>query len=712
MQDSPPPPLRSRLVTIGIWLLILAPILGCGWLVKHYSYDQRFLDDWVWADDLVKWKEGDYQGLYHNLVSVHLEHRPIVARTLAFLVTLWSHGDVTAQNLLSFIWLLVAFSGLLWLWLKPGQLSLRGGWLALFLAAVAFFTPMQWQNLLWPICHETPMPIMFLVMALCLSFLPWRWWVRSLWGAIIAILGMLSFASGFLLWGLPLPVLLFNGRFTGIRQRVNFVVIWGAIFAVTMLLYLQVKIQTEAQLPHDAEKAAQVKVLAHLPAGLVLTYDLHNEVPGPYAYHHEKENTMNREFAAFLENPGLDAEFVATFSGAILVRGWSADIKLASERVGFTLIACLLLAGVYLLWYVKDETLRNRLLPAICFGAYTPLTALMVAVGRIYAGGTGSALNGRYTVHQTVLLVALIWAWQVIVRHRQELREKSGLAPLVNVPAFNVAVAGMVAGVLAVGWVHGQAMMYEWQAGRVRAAAAQYLSGVFSKNNHFVGSVAGNFTIAHDYAASLNKYGLLRNGLASSTDLFEAFKPADEPLIHKDKKEIKRLGEFERLYKAKDIVYAAKPFHFGLARFHYDVRIPSVQPDPDPTWQVQGYAYLPGSQRPADAIILAYKVPGGRWTMFGLTQAYGTPRYLARSMGKDLYSMIPSRDTWPDRLCCAWDPDVHFEAEPPPNATISAWAVDMERHRVYRVLRPVKALSDPPNGLPIQDFADDIAHDD
>ena len=74
--------------------------------------------------------------------------------------------------------------------------------------------------------------------------------------------------------------------------------------------------------------------------------------------------------------------------------------------------------------------------------------------------------------------------------------------------------------------------------------------------------------------------------------------------------------------------------------------------------------------------------------------------------------MIPSRDTWPDRLCCSWDPDIHFQAEPPPGAMISAWAVDMERHRVYRVLRQAKAAIDPPEGLPIEAFAEDILHDD
>src|SRR5580704_8520071 len=108
--SAPSPNRRSRLVTFGLWLLVLAPLLMGMRLVYLYSVDQRFLDDWVWASDLVKWKQGHYGELFHDLCSVHLEHRPIVPRTLALIVTLLMQGNVQGQNVLSFLWVTIAFA--------------------------------------------------------------------------------------------------------------------------------------------------------------------------------------------------------------------------------------------------------------------------------------------------------------------------------------------------------------------------------------------------------------------------------------------------------------------------------------------------------------------------------------------------------------------------------------------------------------------------
>ena len=735
---SQPVSLGSRLLPLVLWLIVLVPVIGCGLLMKSYVLDQRFLDDFVWAQDLIKYKEGKYAELFHDIFSVHLEHRPAVARGLALVVTLLAKGDVTSQNLLCYLWLVFAFVAFCWLWVRVGGLKIRETWPALFLTAAALFTPMQWQNLLWPICHETPMPILFLLLSLCIAFTGWKWWVRCLLAAFSAILGMLSFASGFLLWVLPLPVLLWNGKFIPGRLRFRFLVLWGLVFFVSMLVYL--KVQFRAPESHEAysaltkeervkvdqerkERDKKEKLLVNLPQGWKLIYDLHNEVPPAYAYHHEDENTMNNEFLHFLENPVLDAQFVAVFSGAILVRGWSADIKDVSMRVGWVLLACWLASGVYLLIFRKDKELRRRLLPAFCFASYTPLTALMVAVGRIYAGGTGSALNGRYTVHQTVLLVGLVWAGVAIGRHWHARRNRFAVtAPVRFRIPVSTALGGVLAGVLAVGWVHGQAMMWEWQAGRYRAAAAQYVSQIFDKRNHFVGFVAGNFQIARETADALAKYDLLGNGVARDKRLFASFKVADSGTLDQDH------AEFQRLYKAKQ--NPDREIYFRIGRFHVTLPIHPFnrassdlgdqivktlhlgQTVDDIDWQIQGYAYLPGSQRPADAIILAYQVPGGEPTMFGLTQAYGAPHYLARSMGKDMYSLIPGRDTWPNRIMCSWDPDVHFQEEPPANALITAWAVDMNRHRIFRIQRSRKAWNDPAAGCTLAELAEDVEHDD
>lgn len=609
-------------------------------LVYLYSVDQRFLDDWVWAQDLIKWKEGKYAELFHDVCSVHLEHRPMVPRALALLVTLALKGNVQGQNVLCFLWVAMSFASLASLWMRRGGMTLREGWLPLLMACALFYSPMQWQAFLWPICHETPMPVMFFLLSLLTAFTSWRWWVRSLLCCACAILAMLSFASGFLMWVLPLPVFLLAGTFDSPRQKIHFMMLWVAVLFVTMLLYFQVGIQ-------KPESITLEKTIVALPGGYRLTYDLHNEVPPQYAYGHGEENTMSGEFSYFLKNPLLDAEFVATFCGAFLARGLSADLKISAQTLGWLLMAGWSVTAVYFWRHRRDTSLRSSLLPMLCFGAYTPLTGLMVAVGRSYAGGTGSALNGRYTIHQSALIIALVGAVFFISRHR---RQHAGNVTALYGPPASIWFYGALAGLIGVGWVHGASMMWEWNAARWRGAAAQYLSQVFARNNPFVSFIAGNHLIAKRDSADLNHYGLLRRGLAQDRRLSQFAIAGKSPELDADQ------GEFQRLYKNE----AGE-------------------------WRVHGFARLPGINRPADAVLLSYKAADGSWIMFGFTQSWGVPYYISRSLTKDVYAIIPGRDPWPQRVMCPFDPEIYIEEEPPAGAMITAWALDMKIGILHRI---------------------------
>jgi len=408
-----------------------------------------------------------------------------------------------------------------------------------------------------------------------------------------------------------------------------------------MLLYLQVKIQ-----PH--EEVNGQKIIMSFSDGKDLTYDLRNEVAWQYAYGQGDENTMDHGFSFLKENLPLCIQFAATFCGAFLTRGWSGDYKTTAGTVGWILILLLIGAGVYFLIHWKDEELRKRLLPTLCLGAYAPITGFMVATGRAFAGGTGTALNGRYTIHQTALLVALIGLTVFIGRHWLMNRKDAERGAWVR-PAWFVS-AGVLAGLLAMGWLHGSSMMREWQAARFRAQSAQYLCKAFDKYNRFVGMVAGNYDIAVQGATALNELGLLKGGLATSRKLSIFRVSAHTARLDENH------GAFKRL-----------------------ANLPGVG------WVVQGYTYLPGTYRPADSVLLAYKVAGGEWIMFGMTQAYGVPYYLNRSMGKDMYAIIPGRDPWPANIVCPWDRYVYIQEEPPPGAKITAWAYDAKLHQIHRV---------------------------
>ena len=218
-------------------------------------------------------------------------------------------------------------------------------------------------------------------------------------------------------------------------------------------------------------------------------------------------------------------------------------------------------------------------------------------------------------------------------------------------------------------------MMFEWQAARFRAGAAQYLSNLFPGYNAFVSFVAGNYEICRNTSFELNKLGFLKHGLAKSALLEDNWRES-KSLGPADIKLAESRSQFEQLYK-----------------------------DKEGKWHTRGWAFLPKSYRPADAILFTYRTPGGKWTIFGFTQATGLPHYIARSLGKDMYSFVPGHDPIPSRWTCAWDPSPFIGAEPPPGALITAWALDFYSGKVYRVNRTQNGKADSDDGVNMEELA-------
>lgn len=653
-------PLRNLL----LWLLVLLPAAGCARLVWMNSVDQRFLDDWAWARDAVKYVNGAPPGgtsLLHDLFSVHLEHRPALARALALFATVWAGGDVRSQDVLTFAFVGLSFAALCRLWLKRGGTTIRDAWLPLLLASAVMFSPVQWQTFLWPICVGTVMPAALLLLSLCVALNPWPWWARCLSATGLAALGMVSFASGTLAWILPLPVHLCCGAFASRRQRWGFVALWGAMLALTLALYFQPRVVARGTI---SEKQT---LLLSLPGHFDLVYDLHNEALPQYAYHQGEEDTMAGALPYFLSHPLEDASFVAAFSGAFLSRGWAANTVAAATTAG-----CLLLAGLGLLAFAswrarKDPKLLGALLPMLCLGAYTPITGLMVAVGRIHAGHIGTALNVRYHAHQTQILVALVGAAYFLGRHSRRDHPDSRRCDLAWLGS------GILAGIIGLGWIFGASMMSAWKSARLRNSAGQLVSQIFSDFSRPISWVAGSQRITTETTDALDKAGLLKR----------------RPL--RDNRLASLAGQLR---------ISERTLSPGRAMVH------RLRKGTNRHWTIDGYALLPVSHRPADGLVLAYRVPGGEWLIWGFTQPQGPPPHLARSLGKDLWGIVPGKEPWPPHVMCPLEKDVVICEQPPAGAQISVWVMDMARRALHRVTRSNEGRPDE-DGLSLEELAKD-----
>ena len=670
---------RSKIGNTLLWLLVLVPAVGCALLMKTNCINQRFLDDWVWGMDLAKlmkswdaltWSDlfnifpnvwhPDFEHLnrdkfsWQDIFAVHLEHRPAFAKALALAATLIARGDVQAQCVLTFIWYAGSFLCLAQLWTKRGGLTIREAFLPLLLAGLTLFCPAQWQNMLWPICCETIMPTFLLLATFCIAFTKWPWWVRCLIGVTFAMMGMLSFASGILLFALPLPVLLWCGKFSSNRQRWYFAALWSALVLIFVALYFGVYYGKEYVLREGDGNGSHF-----VPFGSVDGFHTHfvNEAPPQYSNGQDNSDTMRLELPYFLANPAEAFAFVKAFCGAMLVRGWAAETKIVSGYVGLGLLIVFAALSGYGFYFWRDKHLRNRLLPMFLLALYTPLTGTMVAVGRLYHGGVGVGMNMRYTVHQTQLLIGMSGMGLFILRHFS-IRASE---PVRRVSS-NIAVGAcsIMIGVLCVGWIYGASMMSQWQGARFKDAAAQRLALVFPSYNHYVGHVAGNWRTTVETTEHLARYNMLKPAPLTDRKLSNTNYNISQKILEPHH------GLFQRLYKDKD-------------------------EDGKDQWHAKGCTSLGGSFRTPDAILFTYQVPGGERIIFGFTQAVGVPDFLPRAMGKDLWA-IRRKEPWPNDISCPWEDEVAFAENPPPGALVIAWAVDAKKNEILRIRRQVKTL--------------------
>jgi hypothetical protein len=96
-------------------------------------------------------------------------------------------------------------------------------------------------------------------------------------------------------------------------------------------------------------------------------------------------------------------------------------------------------------------------------------------------------------------------------------------------------------------------------------------------------------------------------------------------------------------------------------------------------FRAAGWAALPASGRPADAVLLAYQVPGEAWVPFALSDAMVRRRDIARLL-KDQH-----------QIWSGWAA-VFPRSAVPENAAVGAWAVDIERPKLYRLKQAAPEL--------------------
>ena len=445
-------------------ILVCLPALALLLLIREHRVNIAFLDDWMF----VHMFEKDVLGTLtlQDYFMVQMEHRMAFVRGVIMLFHQIWPTDWTKQ--MFFTWVLLALTqlNLAVLVRRTTGKTFLACWPFLVIIGITVFSPVQYRIVLWAMMFQVACPGFFLSLALMSLVSPWPLWLRWVVGVLAASCATQSFASGILVWLLPLPLVWFTSYIREPRMRHIFGGLWLAVFAVTMSLYFT---------------------------------GLKNEVDGAFSYKQGDEETLRSDLSGFFKKPGQSIPYVMRFLGSHLGRGTSLPVMDASLTVGA--ISTLLYAGAlgYLIWNWRRVDLRDRLMPWLLFGAYSIGAGCLVAMGRMWASSNGdNAVAPRYVIHAVPLTVSLIiLVWQIFRDWQKQHRH--------SVPWMSrVAVGAAVTLVCMQGasWLYGCRLMEMWESSRLRGAVTTRFLKVMP-------NMDGNVPLNPHYAALADDLGLL-----------------------------------------------------------------------------------------------------------------------------------------------------------------------------------------------------------
>lgn len=465
---------RSLPRNAATWLLLLLPVIGLLLLIRKYAVNYPFLDDWMFVQMFEKEKAGTLT--LHDFFMVQMEHRMAFVRAIIMIFhKLWP-TDYTKQ--MYFSWLLLSLT-----YLNVGLLlkqtvgkPFRVWWPILALCGMVIFCPVQYRIVLWAMMFQVACPAYFLSAALVAVNSHISLWVRWVVGVLAASFATQSFASGILVWLLPLPLVWFGPSFKSPKARHIFGALWLVAFGVTMALYFT---------------------------------NLKNEVDPAFSYKAGDEETLHRDLAGFFSQPGRSIPYVLRFLGSHMGRGTDFGVMDASLIVGAISIVLYLFGAAYTLFYWRREELRHRVLPWLLFGAYSIGTGVMVAMGRMWASRSGdNAIAPRYVIHAvplTVALIVLLWfvVRDIVAMHRSVRRPEVRIMQGAAMILLTVQVLT---------WVAGWRLMEMWSSSRLRGA-------VSTQFMHALPTVDDVVPLNRDLARRADDLGLLNPPMLKDTQM-------------------------------------------------------------------------------------------------------------------------------------------------------------------------------------------------
>jgi len=399
------PGIRAILCRLAVLLLAFSPALLCGYFVASNAVNVPVSDDWSRATLLKKGVDGELG--FADLYAAESGARPLVPRLLMLVSNGLTGGNLRAEIAIAHLSLWVTAACLFFLVAKTLP---SGPWrvVTCLALAMAVFSPVQYENLLWAARLGTLLPVACL--AICLaalrSTLPTP--AKAALCALMAAAGMHSAPAGLLIW--PAVLFVIGCGLSGQERR------W--LFAGISLL-------------------AAALCAAYLPG------------------------------SGFGIGSGSSHSFLSGL-GSPLARSVSTDASATAPLVGRILLV--LFAGelAILGWRWSDPHARAALLPWAALGGYAVASAALLAFGPSPAAAA-EAIWPRNASAGLLLSASLVGTGAYLLNRWATRTDTATLAARL---ALCAAFGGTAIAIWWPGWVHGARKMEQWKSARLQGRAA------------------------------------------------------------------------------------------------------------------------------------------------------------------------------------------------------------------------------------------------
>lgn len=416
-------------------MVVFSPAWLLAYLVAKHAENIPIWDGWQRVDLLEKWHAGTLT--FADLYAPHIDHRMVFPRLLMLFLNTVGDGDVRWE--IGAIWA-IGFAAGLGVW-RLGIRTLGPGiWSSgvVFLCNLWIFSPIQYDNWLWPIQTSFMLPMTCLVWALVVTCGPARWWLRALSGIALATVGTLSFSHGLFIWPAVFGALLMMPREAPAgKGKWPFLACWTLAGAAVIGCYFLIDYSVATHYSYNR------------PIG----------APTPLA------GTWKESFRRF----GDMAEFFLRILGGPAVRQFAIDPLPLSRLFGTMALAVYLGAALWIAFGVRNREWRARLLPWMALGGAVVAIALGVSVGRTTILASARATVPRFISVSLYLPIALL-AFAMAATRGWE-RARVIFAPGGRKEMMVIGGLTMLAVLQVQPWIYGSGLMEIWNIARRQARA-------------------------------------------------------------------------------------------------------------------------------------------------------------------------------------------------------------------------------------------------